>query len=514
MPIPKSNSGEMPFLDHLEELRWRIIYSLLALGRRGRSRLLAALSVRRRRPSRAADPPADPRAQARVPPSERRLHHHPQHGDDVRLRARVAGHPLSGLGVPRAGAQASTRGASGSGCCSAAWSCSSAGAALAYFVVVPLALPWLFSFGGPSLVPLITAEDYFSFIFAMVLTFGVSFELPIVILALATLGIVTPAVPDEVPSPRHRAHRHRRRVPDARRHGLDDDRAVGSALRTLRAERARGVRDLPPQDAPSRDDGRSAARRIARVIRAAIAGAILVASAAGSIHAQIIRAFQASVAETRSRFRATRPRTARGSSGRRPTASPSACSRCRATPSRAIRATRRCSTRRRTHSISSRGRRFDNRATRPNPRRNASPPSTATRSRSRATAASTTPSARTKCVSGGSYVVVPPPKSGQADIVGHGRLDYNLTLRTARITNARLPVNNGEMWYMDVALAEVMQDTSGKGRGMTVWTKGGYRSRAAPTRFPTITSSLARRSGPPTTRSSAARRSSTSRTCR
>ena len=31
MPIPKSTSGEMPFLDHLEELRWRIIYSLAAL---------------------------------------------------------------------------------------------------------------------------------------------------------------------------------------------------------------------------------------------------------------------------------------------------------------------------------------------------------------------------------------------------------------------------------------------------------------------------------------------------
>ncbi len=66
------------------------------------------------------------------------------------------------------------------------------GAALAYFVVVPLALPWLFGFASASMVPLITAEDYFSFIFAMVLTFGVSFELPIVILALATLGIVTP----------------------------------------------------------------------------------------------------------------------------------------------------------------------------------------------------------------------------------------------------------------------------------------------------------------------------------
>ena len=29
--IPRSPSGEMPFLDHLEELRWRIIYSLGAL---------------------------------------------------------------------------------------------------------------------------------------------------------------------------------------------------------------------------------------------------------------------------------------------------------------------------------------------------------------------------------------------------------------------------------------------------------------------------------------------------
>ena len=27
----QSNSGEMPFLDHLEELRWRLIWSLLAL---------------------------------------------------------------------------------------------------------------------------------------------------------------------------------------------------------------------------------------------------------------------------------------------------------------------------------------------------------------------------------------------------------------------------------------------------------------------------------------------------
>ena len=78
-----------------------------------------------------------------------------------------------------------------------------------------------------------------------------------------------------------------------------------------------------------------------------------------------------------------------------------------------------------------------------------------------------------KVVSGGKYRVTPPPNSGQADIVGHGRLDYSLAQRTARITNAKLPVNNGEMWYMDIALAEVMQDTTQTGKGVTVWGRGG-----------------------------------------
>jgi sec-independent protein translocase protein TatC len=67
-----------------------------------------------------------------------------------------------------------------------------AGAALAFLVVVPLALPWLMGFGTEVMVPLITAEEYFGFVFAMVLTFGLSFELPIVVFALSALGIVTP----------------------------------------------------------------------------------------------------------------------------------------------------------------------------------------------------------------------------------------------------------------------------------------------------------------------------------
>ncbi|HEY4129357.1 MAG TPA: twin-arginine translocase subunit TatC [Gemmatimonadaceae bacterium] len=67
-----------------------------------------------------------------------------------------------------------------------------AGAALAQFVVIPISLPWLFSFGSKTLIPLITVGEYFSFVASMVLTFGLSFELPIVVLALSAFGIVTP----------------------------------------------------------------------------------------------------------------------------------------------------------------------------------------------------------------------------------------------------------------------------------------------------------------------------------
>jgi sec-independent protein translocase protein TatC len=66
------------------------------------------------------------------------------------------------------------------------------GVSLGWFVVLPLALPWLLSFGAPALEPMITAGEYFSFASSLVLAFGVAFELPVVLLGLAALGIVTP----------------------------------------------------------------------------------------------------------------------------------------------------------------------------------------------------------------------------------------------------------------------------------------------------------------------------------
>ena len=67
-----------------------------------------------------------------------------------------------------------------------------AGAAFAYVVVLPLSLPWLFDLFGTALDPMITADSYFGFVFGMVLSFGLAFELPVVVLLLAAAGLVTP----------------------------------------------------------------------------------------------------------------------------------------------------------------------------------------------------------------------------------------------------------------------------------------------------------------------------------
>jgi sec-independent protein translocase protein TatC len=66
------------------------------------------------------------------------------------------------------------------------------GAAFAYLVVLPMTLPWLFGLFGNALQPMITAGNYFGFVFSMVLTFGIAFELPVIVLLLAAAGLVTP----------------------------------------------------------------------------------------------------------------------------------------------------------------------------------------------------------------------------------------------------------------------------------------------------------------------------------
>ncbi len=63
------------------------------------------------------------------------------------------------------------------------------GAVLAYFVV-PKGLQVLVSFGGDAFITALTANEYISFVLVMLLIFGVSFELPLVVTMLNRIGVL------------------------------------------------------------------------------------------------------------------------------------------------------------------------------------------------------------------------------------------------------------------------------------------------------------------------------------
>jgi sec-independent protein translocase protein TatC len=64
-----------------------------------------------------------------------------------------------------------------------------AGAVLAYFVV-PQGLKVLVSFGGDQFITALAADKYVSFVLVLLMIFGVSFELPLVIVMLNMVGIL------------------------------------------------------------------------------------------------------------------------------------------------------------------------------------------------------------------------------------------------------------------------------------------------------------------------------------
>ncbi|MGK7344517.1 MAG: twin-arginine translocase subunit TatC [Candidatus Nitrospinota bacterium M3_3B_026] len=66
------------------------------------------------------------------------------------------------------------------------------GASFCYFVVLPLGLDFLLNFGGEGLSPMISVGNYISFVFKISIAFGITFELPIVLVFLVKLGVVTP----------------------------------------------------------------------------------------------------------------------------------------------------------------------------------------------------------------------------------------------------------------------------------------------------------------------------------
>jgi sec-independent protein translocase protein TatC len=66
------------------------------------------------------------------------------------------------------------------------------GIVMAYLLVLPLGLRFLIGFQAESLTPIITVDEYLRFATRLILAFGIIFEMPVVLVLLSLLGIVTP----------------------------------------------------------------------------------------------------------------------------------------------------------------------------------------------------------------------------------------------------------------------------------------------------------------------------------
>jgi sec-independent protein translocase protein TatC len=190
MPIPKGSNGEMPFLDHLEELRWRIIYAGIALvigvaiglAIAFKYDLVAILSA-----------PAVP-----YMGGQKLIVTHPV--DFFSIRIQIAFVIGIGISAPVIGYQlwAFMAPALHSNERRVVIPVLMAGAvlfligvAMAWFIVLPMSLKWFYGLVGTSLQPMYMASEYIGFVTDLALAFGAAFELPLLLVALSALGIVS-----------------------------------------------------------------------------------------------------------------------------------------------------------------------------------------------------------------------------------------------------------------------------------------------------------------------------------
>lgn len=66
-----------------------------------------------------------------------------------------------------------------------------AGVFFAFYFIIPFAFRFLLGFAAENVQPMITIRNYISFVTTLLLAFGVMFELPLVMLFLAKIGIAT-----------------------------------------------------------------------------------------------------------------------------------------------------------------------------------------------------------------------------------------------------------------------------------------------------------------------------------
>jgi len=181
----------MPMVDHLEELRRRLLWSLgaVALG------TAAALAVVFTFPViRVLELPIRPYL-----PSHKLAFTHPTDPFDIAMHTAIAFGIIASLPILLHQAWGFVRPAmtrqeervvrwvvAGSLVLFVA------GVALAWGLVLPLAVQWLMGLQTDALTPVITAREYFSFAVDMALAFGLSFQLPIAIVGLVWLDVISP----------------------------------------------------------------------------------------------------------------------------------------------------------------------------------------------------------------------------------------------------------------------------------------------------------------------------------
>ncbi|MCF6154470.1 MAG: twin-arginine translocase subunit TatC [Candidatus Brocadia sp.] len=66
------------------------------------------------------------------------------------------------------------------------------GGLFGYFLLIPFGLQFLIGILGPGIQPIITMKDYVSFVFLLTVALGLVFQLPLVMLLLSKIGFITP----------------------------------------------------------------------------------------------------------------------------------------------------------------------------------------------------------------------------------------------------------------------------------------------------------------------------------
>lgn len=67
-----------------------------------------------------------------------------------------------------------------------------AGGAFGYFLLLPIALRFLLGFSGPDLEPMLAVAPYIGFVIMLILPLGLIFQMPVVAVFLARIGVIDP----------------------------------------------------------------------------------------------------------------------------------------------------------------------------------------------------------------------------------------------------------------------------------------------------------------------------------